>query len=109
MAQAGACASEIVRRESRNLTVFCFLLHDAPDDLGAEAGSPDPSSLIDRAKESACGHSGSPHPAVNSSFPLIRDRNGSYVAALADKIGNDPVFLSLLDILDAQSSEFCAT
>jgi len=89
-----------VRGQGRNLTGLCFLLHDTPDDLGAEAGSPDPSSLIDRAKESACGHSGSPHPAVNSSFPLIRDRNGSYVAALADKIGNDPVLLSLLDVLN---------
>jgi hypothetical protein len=101
MAQAGACASEIVRRESRNLTVFCLLLHDAPDDLGAEAGCPDPSSLIDRAKESASGDSVSLHPRVNSSFYPVRNRNCSNVAALADKIGNNPALLPLLDIFDA--------
>jgi hypothetical protein len=47
MAQTGASPSEVMRGQRRDLTVFCFLLHHTPDDLGTKPGSPDPSSLID--------------------------------------------------------------
>ena len=49
MAQTGSSPPEVVRGQGRNLTCLRFLLYHAPDDLGAEAGSPDPSSLIDRS------------------------------------------------------------
>jgi len=98
MALAGASPSEVMRGQGRNLTCLRFLFHHAPDDLGAEACSPDPSRFIDRAKESASGDSRSPHPTVDSSFHPIRRRNGLYVAALADEIGNDPVLLPLLNV-----------
>ena len=47
MAETGTRPAEIVRREGGNLTVFCFLLHDTPNDLRTEAGSPDLASLVD--------------------------------------------------------------
>jgi len=78
-----------VRRERRNLTDIGFPLHDTPNDLRAETCAPDFSCLVDRAKEGAGSDSGCLHPGVNSSFYPIRDWNGSYVAALADKIGYD--------------------
>ena len=94
-------APEVVRGQGWNLADLCFLLHHSPDNLGAETGTPDPSGLIDGAKESSSGDSRSPHPAVDSSFHPIRDRNGSDVSALADKIGNDPVLFPLLEVLNA--------
>jgi hypothetical protein len=96
MAKAGASPAQVVRRQRRNLTVLCSLFHDTPNDLGAESGAPNPASLVDRTKERTGCNPGGPHPGVNSSFHPIRDRDGSYVAGFADKIGNDPVLLSLL-------------
>ena len=99
-------APQIVRRERRDLTVFCFLFHDTPNDLGAEASAPNPASLVDRTKERAGCYAGGGHPSVDSSFHPIRNRDGSYMAALANKIGDDPVFLSLLYVFNSQRSQF---
>ena len=40
MAKTGTGATEVMGRQSWNLTDLCFLLHHAPNDLGAEAGTP---------------------------------------------------------------------
>ena len=80
-------ATKVVRRERLDLTSLRFLLHDTPNDFGAESVTPNPASLVDRTKERACCNSGGHHPDVNSSFHPVRNRDGSYVAALADKIG----------------------
>src|ERR1700731_367404 len=109
MAQTGACPAQVVRRERRNITVPCFLFHDAPDDLGAESGPPNPASLVDRTKKRPGRNPGGRHPGVDSSFHPGRDRNGSYMTALADKIGYDPVLLSLLYVFNAQRSQFRPT
>ncbi len=50
MAKTGASPAKVVWRDRRNLTVFCFLFHDTPNDLGAESVAPSPASLLDRAK-----------------------------------------------------------
>ena len=97
-------AAEVVWREGQNLAVLHFLLHDTPNDLGAESGSPDPASLLDRTKERAGCNPGGRHSDVNFSFHRIRDRNGSHVAALADEIGYDPLLLPLLYVFNAQLS-----
>jgi hypothetical protein len=47
MTQAGTGATEVVGRQSWNLTDLCFLLNHAPDDLRAEAATPDSASLVD--------------------------------------------------------------
>jgi hypothetical protein len=80
MANAGTRPTEVVRSEGRDPTVFCLLLHDARNDLGAESGAPDPSSLVDRTKERASYNAGGFRPGVNSSFHPIRDRDSPYVA-----------------------------
>jgi hypothetical protein len=48
MAKTGTRPTEVVRCEERNLTLLCFLLHDTPNDLGAESSAPDPASLVDQ-------------------------------------------------------------
>jgi hypothetical protein len=106
MAKTGAGPAKVMRRERRNLTGFCLLLHDTPNDLWAEPGTPNPASLVDRTKKRASCDPGGRHPGVNSSFDPIRDRYSSYVAALADKIGYDPVLLPLLYVFNAQRSQF---
>jgi hypothetical protein len=101
MAQSGTCPPEIVRRKSWNLTIPCLLLNYTPNDLGAEAGSPYLASLIDRTEEDAGGDSGGRCPGVNPCFHPIRNWNGADVSSFADKISNDPVFFSLLDVFNA--------
>jgi hypothetical protein len=96
MAKTGASPAKVVRGERRNLTVLCFLLYNTPNNLGAESGSPNPASLVDRTKERTGRNLRGYHPGVNSSLHPIWDRDGSYVATLADKIGYDPVLLPLL-------------
>jgi hypothetical protein len=98
-----------MRRKRRNLTVLCFLFHDTPNDLGAESGAPNPASLVDRTKERAGCNPGGRHPGVNSSLYPIRDRDGSYVAALTDKIGYNPVLLPLLYVFNVQCSQLRST
>jgi hypothetical protein len=103
--EAGASSPEVVWRERWDLTVLCLLLHDTPNDLGAEAGSPNSACLVDRKKSTGRDSRGL-RPGINPSFHPIRDWNGSYVAALADEIGDDPVFFSLLQVFNAQRSQF---
>jgi len=106
MAKTGASPTEVVRSERWNLTVFRFLLYNTPNDLGAESGSPNSASLVYRTKERAGRNLGAPHPRIKSSLHPIRNRNGSCVAALADKIGYDPVLLPLLYVFNAQRCQF---
>ena len=68
-----------------------------------------PALLIERKKRAGCNPDGC-HPDINSSLHPVRNRGGSYVAALADKIGDDPMLLSLLYVAFllyvAQCSQF---
>jgi hypothetical protein len=105
-AKTGASPSKVVRRDKWNLTVLCFLLHKTPNDLGAEARAPNPASFVDRTKDSTGCDPGGPHPGVNSSLHPIWDRDGSYVASLTDEIRDNPVLLPLLDVFNAQRSQF---
>jgi len=106
MAKTGTSPTKVVRRERLDLTSLRFLLHNTSNDLGAESVTPNPASLVDRAKERAGCNSGGRHPNVNSSFHPVRNRDGSYVAALAYKIGDDPMLLALLYIFNAQCGQF---
>src|SRR5260370_31631116 len=63
-AQTGACPAQVVRRERRNLTVPCFLFHDAPDDLAAESGPPTPPSLDAHTKKRPGRNPVRRHPRV---------------------------------------------
>ena len=75
--------------------------------FAAKSGAPNLAALVDRAKERAGCDPGGPRPGINSILHPIRDRNGLYVAAaLTDKIGYDPVVLPLLQVFDAQGSQF---
>jgi len=47
MTETGTGPTEVMGRESWNLTDLCFLLHHAPYDLRAEAGTPYSASFVD--------------------------------------------------------------
>lgn len=94
MAKTGTRPPEIVRCEARNLIVLCFLLHDTPNDLGAEPCAPDPASLVDRTKDRAGYNPSGSHPRVNSGFHPIWDRNSGYVANHS-RIERDPGFRAM--------------
>jgi hypothetical protein len=49
-----------------------------------------------------------PPSSINSFFNPVWNWDGAYVAALANKIGDDPVLLSLLDIFNSQRRQFSA-
>src|SRR5258707_15596847 len=102
MAEMGTGPTEIMRRKRGNLTDLCFLLHYAPNNLGTEAGAPNSASFVDRPEQNAIRDSSGRHPCIDSRFNPVRNRNGAYMAALANKIGDDPVLLSLLDIFNFQ-------
>jgi hypothetical protein len=89
MAKTGTGPPEVVWRERWNLTAPSFLLHDTPNDLRTEAGSPDLASFIDRSKQNAGRNPRGSRPDVDSSFHPIRDWNGTYMPALAGKIGDE--------------------
>jgi hypothetical protein len=96
-----------MRGKRGDFASLCLLLHDPPNHLGAEAGSPDSAGLIDRTKNNAGRNPGSSRPETDASFHPIRNGIGSYVAAFPNKIGNDRVFLPLLDALYPQRRQFC--
>src|ERR1039458_2121201 len=98
MTETGAGPTEVMGRQSWNVTDLCFLLHQAPDDLGTEAATPDSARFVYLPKQNATRDSGGRRPRINSRFNPARNRDGAYMAALANKIGYDPVLLPLLDI-----------
>jgi hypothetical protein len=100
--------TQVVRRKKGDLTALCLLLYYTPNHLGAEAGSPDSPGFVDRTQEDAGRNPGGIRPSVNASFHPIRDGDRSNMASLADKIGNVPVLLPLLDVLNSQRSQFCS-
>jgi hypothetical protein len=105
MTQTGTCPAKIVRGERRNLTVLRLLLHYTPNDLRTEAGSPDSAGLVDRTKKSAARDAGGSRPAINSCFNPMRHWNRANVSIFANKVGNNPVILPLLNVLNSQSSQ----
>jgi hypothetical protein len=108
MTETGTGPAEVMGRKSWNLTDLCFLFNHAPDDLGTEAATPDSASFVDGPKQNSTPDSGGRHPCINSSFNPVWNRDGAYMAALANKIGYDPVLLSLLDTFNSQRRQFGA-
>ena len=83
----------VPKRESGS-PLLAVLLH--PDNFGAETDTPNPAIVVDRTKERFGSDPGGRRPGVNSSFYSIWNRDGPYVAAVADQIGYDPVLFRLL-------------
>jgi hypothetical protein len=99
---AQPCAgAKVVRCKGWKLALLGLLLYDSPNDLRGETGSPNPASLVDRTQESARSNSSRRCPGVDPIFHPVWNWNDSHVAALADEIGYHPMFLSLLQVLNA--------
>ena len=58
MTKTGTSPTKVVWRERLDITSLRFLLHDTPNDFGAESVTPNPASLVDRTTERAGCNSG---------------------------------------------------
>jgi hypothetical protein len=81
---------------------------DVPKHLRRHPAAPDPSGLVDGAEHRALSDGGGRCPGVDRGFDPPRDRHGPDVTALADQIGYDPVFFSLLDGLQRERQQFAS-
>src|SRR6266496_5055384 len=81
-------------------------LHHVPDNVLGDAFAPYFSGPRHRAKDSSITNPNGCDPEVKRSFHPLRNGNGSYVAALADHVHDDPMALTHLDIIEFQSHEF---
>ncbi len=108
MAKTGATSTQVVRRKRGNLTALCLLLHYTPNHLGAEAGSQDSPSFVDRTEEDAGRNPGGIRPSVNSSFHPIRDlarlESGHLVRPILDFAGTPYVFSGLFSVLPVRKA-----
>lgn len=73
VAQSGAGAAEIVRRNAIQTTFRGPGLYDAPDDLRAETTCRAPVGLVDRPKHRAGRDAGSGQPSVDRKLDPGRD------------------------------------
>jgi hypothetical protein len=64
MTKTGTSPTKVVWRKRLDITSLRFLLHDTPNDFGAESVTPNPASLVDRMKERAGFNSGGRQPDV---------------------------------------------
>jgi hypothetical protein len=102
VAQSGAGTAEIVRRNAIQTTFRGPRLYDAPDDFRAETTCRDPVGLVDRPEDRAGRDAGSGQPAVHRKLHPGRDWHRSNVTTLANKVGDDPVLFSLLEVFDGE-------
>ena len=107
--EPSTCPPKVVRCKGWKLALLGLLLYDSPNDFRGETGSPNSASLVDRTQESPRSNSSRRCPRVDPIFHPVWNWNGSHVAALADEIGYHPMFLSLLQVFDAQRGQFRPT
>ena len=97
MTEAGASASQIVRGNISQAAFRTSRLHYAPDHLRTEAALTNSLGLIDGPKYRPIGEAGGRQPPVHCAFYPCRNGYGPHMAALADKVGDHPMLLSLLE------------
>ena len=98
MAQTGAGATKIVRRNPIQTAFQGSRLHDAPDHLRTECARADTLAFIDRAKNRTRRDTGGSQPAIHRALDPNRHWHSAHVSAFADEIRDHPVLFSLLDV-----------
>lgn len=109
VAQPGAGAPEIVRRELLDAGAPGRGLHHVPDDFRRHPISPHAAGLVDRAKRPPLREAGRRCPGVKAGLDPVRYWDGPDVAGLAQQISDDPVLIALLDRLEFQRQDFTAS
>lgn len=102
VAQSGTGTAEIVRRNAIQTTFRGPRLYDAAYDFRTETVCRDPAGLVDRPKNRAGRDASSGQPVVDRKLDPGRDCHCSNVTTLANKIGDDPVLFSLLEVFDGE-------
>ena len=100
VAQSSTGTPEIVRRNAIQTTFRGPRLYDAPYDFRTEAACRDPAGLVDRPESRAGRDASSGRPVVDRKLDPGRDWHRSNVTTLANKVGDDPVLFSLLEVFD---------
>ena len=106
MAQTRTGPAKIMRRQTGQPRIRRGLLHYGPDNLGSEAVSPGPPSLVDCSEEYPRVEACRRRPSVDSRLHPIRNRHGSDMPALTLQVCDDPVPFAELDFLDLQCCRF---
>jgi hypothetical protein len=102
MTQTGTRATKVVRSNAIQTAFGGPSLYDAPDYFRTETARRDPLGLVDRPKDWAGRDTSGGQPLVHRELDPSRDWHRSNVTTLADKIGDNPVLFSLLEIFDGE-------
>ena len=102
MTQTGTGTAKIVRRDAIQTNFADPALTTPHMTFGLKPLVRYSACLVDRPKDRAGRDAGSGQPVVDRKFDPGRDWNRSHVTTFADKIGNNPMLFSLLEIFDGE-------
>ena len=108
VAEAGAGAAQVVRRQFLQSNPFCRILHDVPDGFLGHAFTQDPPHLRHSTEDLTSVDTRSIQPDSQLFHYPAGDRNRANVSCLALQIDNGPVFLPLFKMFDSEANGFVA-
>ena len=103
VAQSGAGTPQVMRGKVLNPGAQGRGLHDVPNCLGRNPLAPNLAKPVYAPEDSARADSGSLCPFVDCSLCPSGNWNRANVLPLADQVGNNAVFLSILQVLGPQA------
>jgi hypothetical protein len=106
VAEAGAGAAQVVRRQFLQSNPFCRILHDVPDGFLGHAFTQDPPHLRHSTEDLTSVDTRSIQPDSQLFHYPAGERNRANVSCLALQIDNGPVFLPLFKMFDSETNGF---
>src|SRR5712692_8055192 len=106
MTETGTSTPKIMRREVLDSVTLGSGLHNVPNRLWRDPVAPSLAEPAYASEDPAGVDTGSLCPPVNGSLRPYRDRYGADMFSLADEIGDDPMFLSNLEVVSSQTDQF---
>ena len=97
VAQPSASAAQVVRSELLDACAAGGVPDNLPQHFRRHPTTPDPASLVDRAKERTISDVASLFPLVDRHLHAVRNRDCTDVSGFPHQVGDDPVLLSQLD------------
>ena len=106
VAQTGAVATKVMRRQFLNASAIRRCLHDMPDRLRRDPLPPNLTVPVYTTEDQARGNVGSRHPLVNYYLCPRRHRYGTNTLPFSDQIRDYPVVFANLEVLSSKSDKF---
>jgi hypothetical protein len=106
--QTRACSAEIVWGDAGHCAFRTRVFHYTPDDFRAKPVRGDSARFVYRPKDCSRTQVRGRYPRLQARSHLWRYRNCPHVTAFADHIRKNPVFLSLLKMLERNGCKFRA-